>query len=438
MNGPRLSIIPARAATDPNLKPRDLQALCVLGRHTDELGWCRKSQVKMAEEMRCARSTVFDAIERLVKAGYLERHVQEEENGRDSPHVYRVILDPKHPNPALVREADSGTEAAAPPADISAPPAGPGPAPPAGPGPAPKNDPIRTTDSERERETARAAGKTETWDRRAIERWLKRHFTAWPNYAFQSENEAVKAAMALTPQEREAAVDRMADYLAGEKEAGGRSAYSTYLHEKRWERLGPKGAERTDPPRLAAAPAFGPDWSQMLFEVLLDGPVDPGPPEMTRAKRLAAYETMRSMLGDEKAEAHYRRMGHDVAADGTLLFPDDFEARMAREHLTAKGWPLANELLHAARDGRASRLPPGFVPRRELFEAVPVGLSMWRCWFEAFARRGWPWLPDPGKQPVVYFPAGGPEALPRFEAAVRGRSPESGRDDDAAGSEAAE
>lgn len=86
MSGPRLSIIPARAATDKSLKPRDLQVLCVLGRHTDDLGWCRRSQVKMAEEMGCARSTVFESINRLIDAGYLERHVQESDSGRDSAH----------------------------------------------------------------------------------------------------------------------------------------------------------------------------------------------------------------------------------------------------------------------------------------------------------------------------------------------------------------
>jgi hypothetical protein len=171
MTGPRLSIIPARAATDRALKPRDLQVLCVLGRHTDDLGWCRKSQVKMAEEMGCARSTVFDAVERLVAAGYLERYVQEEDNGRDSPHVYRVVLDPKHPCPGAVRDADctvanpqrpGGTPAdrSAPPADISAPPAGPEPAPPAGPGPAPKNDLLGTT-HQNEEERERAPGEFE-------------------------------------------------------------------------------------------------------------------------------------------------------------------------------------------------------------------------------------------------------------------------------------
>ena len=86
MTGPRLSIIPARAATDRALKPRDLQVLCVLGRHTNDAGWCRKSQVKMADEMGCARATVFDAIERLVKAGYIERHVIEEDL-----HQFRIV-----------------------------------------------------------------------------------------------------------------------------------------------------------------------------------------------------------------------------------------------------------------------------------------------------------------------------------------------------------
>ncbi|MFN7177613.1 MAG: hypothetical protein ACK4MX_12090, partial [Thermaurantiacus sp.] len=137
MTGPRLSIIPARAATDPALKPRDLQVLCVLGRHTDDLGWCRRSQVKMADEMRCARSTVFEAIERLVKNGYLERHVVDEVSGRDSAHRFRVILDPVHPNVEAVKDADEALQTASTPADIPAPPAGPEPAPPAGPGPAP-------------------------------------------------------------------------------------------------------------------------------------------------------------------------------------------------------------------------------------------------------------------------------------------------------------
>lgn len=34
----RYSIIPGMAVTDPNLEGRDLQVLCLLGRHTDRDG----------------------------------------------------------------------------------------------------------------------------------------------------------------------------------------------------------------------------------------------------------------------------------------------------------------------------------------------------------------------------------------------------------------
>lgn len=362
MSGPRLSIIPARAATDPALKPRDLQVLCVLGRHTDDLGWCRKSQVKMADEMGCARSTVFDAVERLVKAGYLERYVQESENGRDSPHVYRVILDPKHADPGSVLDADSdapdpcrlvGTPAdiSAPPADISAPPAGPEPAPPAGPGPAPKNDLIRTTDSEREeRERPRDE------DQKIAERWVKRTHPAWPSYVSDSVPKAVSAALALTSEERDTAAERMADYLASAK-VGGRTVictFAVYLSEKRWEKLPLPVAKPQAPDDYA--PPFGPVWGAFVFDRL---------------------------LGAQHAD-----------------------------HV--------DHLYRLARLGRGYRFGERFQSLKPLMEAVPVGTAVFGAWRSEFERRGWPWLPDPGDQRVVYFPAGGPERLGEFEAAVRG------------------
>jgi hypothetical protein len=367
MSGPRLSIIPARAATDPALKPRDLQVLCVLGRHTDDLGWCRKSQVKMADEMGCARSTVFDAIERLVKAGYLERYVQEETSGRDSPHVYRVILDPKHPDPASV-PADE-TEAADPcrqvgtPADISAPPAGPEPAPPAGPEPAPKNDPIRTTDSE----TGEKALPRGTEDREVGERAFRRAFAAWPTYLDDSEPAARLAWGRLTQAERASAIERQADYVASAGKAGGRKtlcSFGKYLGEKRWERLPPP---ETRPAAVDDyAPPFGPVWGAFIVGSCILGNLDP-------------------------VDVLFRR------------------ARLGQGHRFGERW-------HAL---------------KSLMEPVPVGTAGFEAWRHAFERQGWPWLPDPGDQPVVYFPAGGPERLSEFEAAIRG-------EDDAGGREAAE
>lgn len=45
MTDVRFSIIPAGAVLDRRLEPRDLQVLCIFGKHTDKKGWCRRSQV---------------------------------------------------------------------------------------------------------------------------------------------------------------------------------------------------------------------------------------------------------------------------------------------------------------------------------------------------------------------------------------------------------
>ncbi|WP_421912747.1 helix-turn-helix domain-containing protein [Mesorhizobium sp.] len=376
MSGPRLSIIPARAATDRSLKPRDLQVLCVLGRHTDDLGWCRRSQVKMADEMGCARSTVFDAIERLVKAGYLERHLQEEVSGRDSAHVYRVILDPVHHGVHAVKEVDEPADfvteipcrPVGTPAGISAPPAGPVSAPPAGPGPAPINDPSLTTPSNVERERARE-------DEKAVERWLKKTHPKWPSFVNDSEPKARAAARRLTADEREIAADRMADYLISAK-VGGRTticAFGVYLTEKRWEKLPPKAEALTRPDD--AAPPFGPTWMAFVVGRLLDGPENP-----------------------------------------------------TASTLSAK-WPSVDVLYRKARAGLGYRFGERWHALKGSMVAVPVDTPLWIEWRDHFTRQGWPWLPDPGR--VAYFPAGGPDGLEAFEIAMRGNH-------DAGRSEAAE
>ena len=421
MSGPRLSIIPARAATDRALKPRDLQVLCVLGRHTDDLGWCRKSQVKMADEMGCARSTVFEAIERLVKAGYVERHVQTEDNGRDSPHVYRVVLDPIHPQVSAVVDVDDPCRLAGTPADISAPPAGPEAAPPAGPEPAPKNDPFRTThQNERERARDRDAEKE-------VERWLRKVHPKWPSFVTDSAPKALTAALALSAEDRDAAADRLADYVSAAK-VGGRTiicTFAVYLAERRWEKL-PEATAATAKPVSREIRPFGPAWSTMRFRALLAGHVDVGEPDVTRAKREANYQASRQMLGAAKAEATYRNMGHEIGEGGELLFPSDFEERVWRAHVMANGYPEVARLDKAAGEGRSLPAAQTFDPVAHLMEAVPVGLRVWKEWQAEFERRQWPWLPSPGKQPVVFFPAGGPEAFEQFVQAIR----DEGNDDD--------
>jgi hypothetical protein len=96
----RYSIIPGGAVTDPNISMRDLQVLALLGRHTDKKGWCWRSQVEMAQELRCGRATISRSIKRLVDAGWLEaeplprgKTVLQEGEQPFSAFKYRVKID---------------------------------------------------------------------------------------------------------------------------------------------------------------------------------------------------------------------------------------------------------------------------------------------------------------------------------------------------------
>lgn len=101
MSDYRYSVIPAAAILDPDIKPRDLKILALLGRHTNKNGWCRRSQVTLANEARCVRSTVQASLDRLVKSGYVQIRL-EGVKGKAAPehgtqpyrsHSYRVLLD---------------------------------------------------------------------------------------------------------------------------------------------------------------------------------------------------------------------------------------------------------------------------------------------------------------------------------------------------------
>jgi hypothetical protein len=96
----RYAIIPAGAITDARVEPRALQVLCLLGRHANDNGWCRRSQVKMAEELNCGRTTINRAIDLLVETGYVERKEEGRGSAKPQPgkqpfaaYSYRVRLD---------------------------------------------------------------------------------------------------------------------------------------------------------------------------------------------------------------------------------------------------------------------------------------------------------------------------------------------------------
>jgi hypothetical protein len=236
----RFSVIPAGAIIDPRLTPRALQALCLLGRHTNDNGWCSRSQVKMARELGCGRSTLYDAFELLRESGWIERRA----NGRGSTgpetsehpfaaYSYRVILDrddlPERLAPAL---ASNETATGAP--DEGAAQAAGGAAIPAGGAaiPAPlEGNPSKGISSEPERESAPAR------EKRA--RGLATFEQRWPTAAVDDRGKTAYAWDALTEDERDEAVARIGAFLDSLKRHK-RTAVPAgwkYLEQKRWRLL---------------------------------------------------------------------------------------------------------------------------------------------------------------------------------------------------------
>lgn len=114
-DNPRYSIIPAGAVTDRRLERSDLRVLCLLGCHSDKLGWCEpSSQSALAAMIDCSRQTFQRSIARLVDAGWVQtRATCVSQGGRSyASYAYRVLMDRDDPSIVL-----SGYEVTAPTPD---------------------------------------------------------------------------------------------------------------------------------------------------------------------------------------------------------------------------------------------------------------------------------------------------------------------------------
>jgi hypothetical protein len=221
-----------------------------------------------------------------------------------------------------------------------------------------------------------------------MERAFKRTAAEWPTYLSDSQPAAWKAWLRLSATERSTAVERAADYAAACRAGKQRlCSFGVYLTERRWEKLWPVRPEAV-PASIEARP-FGPLWNAIcLREILLNAPL-PAPPPTSAFIR-------------------------------ELLSRDDEMGRRERLRRQAEhGWPRVSGWYRQA-EGRR-----GFATRAEdawlatLMEPVPVNSTVMADWRAEYTCRGWPWLPDPGGMRVVYFPAGGPAGLDRFERALR-------------------
>lgn len=247
----RFSVIPAGAITDARLTPRALQVLCLLGRHTNDAGWCSRSQVKMARELGCGRSTIYDAASLLFECGWVERRA----NGRGgrapidgeqpfAAYSYRVLLDrevlpdrlksdgestpeePKTPATPTANSPEGGAAQAAGGAGIAA-------------GGAAMAAPLEGissegTYSEPERECAREH------EERA--KGLASFEARWPTAAADDRNKTTWAWAALSEQERDDALAYIGPFLEDLKrhKRTGIPAGWKYLEQKRWTLLARK------------------------------------------------------------------------------------------------------------------------------------------------------------------------------------------------------
>jgi hypothetical protein len=380
MSNARFSIIPAWVVCDPRMIGKDLQVIALLGQYTDKEGWCRRSQVKMAEQLSCARSTVQAALDRLAGIGAVEKRVEPSRDGRDSALWYRVIFDRKVADEAFEAweiEADneefdpiSAVSTATPPAGIPAPPAGPEPAPPAGPGPAPINeDSLTTLDKRGEKERASLSGEEEE-NPKALERRFRKWWSTWPSYATDTEMTTRRAWMALTPQQRRDCEDRTPAYLASVK-AIGRSftkAAATYLSERAWERVGAGTVASQAAPTTHKA--FSRAWQGLALAEML-GPEKPLPRMPDALARLV-------LQGGPVAEAE------------------------KRAHRMRWAWPKVREMY----EGRgAVQVSAEIVEASQGFRAYGINqhASIIAAWKRLYDERGWPW-PEMGTAEWICFP----------------------------------
>lgn len=406
MSDARFSIIPGWIVTDPRLKGRDLQVLCLLGRYTNRKhGWCRRSQVKMADELSCARSTVQAAIDRLVEIGGVERQEVISNSGRDSAHWYRVVYDREVSSDAFdawdkadeeefgpITEAETGVtpcRSAGTPAGIPAPPADSEPAPPAGPGSAPINDSTLTTDAEPiERESEREDGNGEN-SPKAIERAFWRLVKAWPGFDGMPKRNAMAEWFKLSPGDRREAAERFDAWLALLKaqKKSHTPAPATYFSEKLWRSV-PEVADPPAGPKLAAP--YGKLWMAGRIEDLLR-------PHYGTIAGLTTFEQRQVQSEQKTSEEIYRGK------------------------IRRGGWTVVNTMHERAAD-RPSRGYPcdtGLLPICAAFEQVDTESPLYAAWRREHERRNWPFLDETKPPQWVWFPALPHPGLSDLDAAVR-------------------
>ncbi|TIU46040.1 MAG: hypothetical protein E5W19_28075 [Mesorhizobium sp.] len=146
-------------------------------------------------------------------------------------------------------------------------------------------------------------------------------------------------------------------------------------------------ADGTASSRRIYAPPFGPLWGVNLYALLLTGP-------------------------DKSMPAPSRFVAAEIAKGG------DMAKRYRLEHQANNGFRAVTFVLQGAADAKGCTVDERLQPLVSMFEPVPAEAAAFGAWKIIHVERGWPWLPDLGKQRVAYFPKDGSEGLERLRVAI--------------------
>ena len=365
-----------------DMKPSEWAVLMVLADCHNPVNGCFPSQDYICSKTNLAERAVRDQLSRLRERGLIDWDAARE-NGKRGANRYSLAFEPGF-LPAKSAGSSTGENGQEQPAKSDSfnrqnlPP-----------------NLVREPVKEPERERTQADGDDTTeapeGHSKRAERLFYAAFKSWDRFDVSPKQPMLAAWVRLTWPQMEAAADAVPRFLAkcradGVKQA---CAVSTYLDlaERMWERFPPEPVKPEGP--IAAAP-FGKLWQAARFKQFVTGP-KAALPALT-AVQLRWIEA------------------------GTV---DEAQLRLERQ--AASGWPAVNAMHdRAANHGKGVEVSATLKPLAEGMEAVKVGTDLWRDWQAEHARRGWPWLPDPGRLEWVWFPAGGPGGLADFERAVRG------------------
>jgi hypothetical protein len=254
MSGPRYSVIPGGAPTDPRLKGKALQVLCILGRHTDRKGWCTRSQVGMSRLLGCSPSTVNAAVKLLVECGYLEQRRLVRDDGGDRASEYRVLLDDVRPAEFINISdelEDDGAESDTPPVGIQTPPVSaqsrhPG----IGSGSTPNRTISSSNDLEREaraplgsevrRKLDAGAERAAAADVARADAAFMSNFRQWVDHEGDNIVRSHSAWTRLAEEDRQSAIRVLPIVVAKHRlSTKGRYRFFTFLEERKWLDLDP-------------------------------------------------------------------------------------------------------------------------------------------------------------------------------------------------------